>query len=376
MKNSPDDNLAVPKDFPYHEEVSKRYFIDNSNRPDDVIRLLEHPRQFCCGGEIRPIPGILRGIAVITAIAALIVSLAKDFVAKDVAFVLSIIELVLALIAVSTSLGKHSFAWDKVRKQVAKLENAHPADFKTANTQCAIKCPGFFGTILILVWFIFCSCLVMGFVVFHLLDESEHSFLKYTKFSTTLVVFVSWILDSYLGEALSDMTTKLTVDRSIVIIHSIKEELYHELRKYGNNDRIEKWDSYLRSDSTFNAEENGRIFAKLHKNGKVELLAESIGYNQTEQQLADEISEHELLSVVRDFEQVSEKVLKVDFKDKESNKKSPGRPAKGPEKNQEGELLLRKELYESSEAFVVVEMDDIDGKRLLETPEGEDAKSD
>ncbi len=285
MASEPSIALVTLKNFPHHGEVCNDYFLDKSHWPN-VVSLLKNPRRLCCGNRGRLVYDILRFFSIISATAALVIALIKDFMNKEDSLMLSTIELVLALIAVSATLLKHSLEWRHVRKNLRKFEIANPETSKKS-IKCSKKCLGFFNSSLIAIWFFCCSLLAIGFGVFHLFDDSESDFLKYTKFSTALTLFISWILDSMVAEALSEMTLHWNMDRCALLIHVIKEELYHELRKSGRVNRIEELEKYLNGDKILNVERNHRILVKARENAnglptgkftheKIEMLSTAI----------------------------------------------------------------------------------------------------
>eukprot|EP00794_Sanderia_malayensis_P005256 gene5256-5920_t len=259
--------LVTLKDFPRRQEIENEYFVDKSHWPNG-LRLLRNPRRLLCGDKGRFIYDVLRCFSIIAATAALVIALVKDFTNEDDSLALTIAELVLALIAVSGSLLKHSLEWRHMRKNLKKFQDACPGEGSNARKCSKRCCFGLFNSTLIVLWFFCCSLLVVGFGVFHLLDDSEKDLLKYTKFSTALTLFVSWILDAMVAEALSEVTLHWNMDRCALLIHVIKEELYHELRKAGNETRIGELEKYLDGDKVLDVEKNRRILVKArHENG-------------------------------------------------------------------------------------------------------------
>ncbi len=252
-----DAELATLRDFPHREEVPISYFVDRSHWPN-VKKLLKNPSHFCCGREGRPIYAVLRTLSILAALAALAIALVKDFMDEDDSLPLSAVELACALVAVSSSVVKHGIEWRHIRKDLRSFERLQ----ESKSVKCSKRCPGYFIGTLIAIWLFCTSFLLIGLAVFHSLDSEKHSFLEYTKFSTAFIVFISWVLDALVTEGLSEMTLNWTVDRYALLIHMFKEELYHELKFSGKEDRIDQIEKFLIADEIFDVDRNRRILAK------------------------------------------------------------------------------------------------------------------
>eukprot|EP00794_Sanderia_malayensis_P005255 gene5255-5919_t len=363
-KPSASAELIALKDFPHHEEVGKKYFLQ---KPRHVSNLLANPRHLCCEDERdgpRPVSVTFRIAATLFAITALLISLVKDLFDKESSLALGIVELVLALLAVSITLIHHGLTWKGLKNQLAKLEHAHPEELEQTQASKNQR-PSKFLIWLICIWLFCCLLLLIGFLVFHLLDRSEHSFLRYTKFSTALTVFLSWILDSVVRDALQKVSKSFMIDQYILLIHGLKEELYCELRKHGKKARVDDIEKYLQSQSMLNIDGHRITASETKFVGQTTEACDDEPMEEDDEY--DEDADVDLISVVKQLDEpVGEKVLKVNFKEskKVKNKKR--------ENESEGILSTKKEVYESNDAFVVVEMDEVEGKQLLDDAEPAD----
>lgn len=179
------------------------------------------------------------------ALAAILVSFCKHWYGhnKEEAFILNltIIEMVFAILSIWISLLKHALHHNELTQLEGNIRIDDRRRSKRIIGQKVFYILGVLFTVLItVILFILPS-------VDNEISVSVSTLLEYTKFSTTLTLFIALLVDSILAEILSDIYSGVQLDQCKMVIHQLKEEL----KEYVNAERLETIETYLQKNDTF-----------------------------------------------------------------------------------------------------------------------------
>jgi len=197
-------------------------------------------------------------LGILLAIIAIIVTLMKELFegvkSEDVILHLSIGELVLATLSVITTLSKHLIKHNEVvltQKHVANYEQRTKNKLMPQRRKVQI--------ILGMSLFLFIGVILTGFLVMHLKDEKDHTYLTYTKFTTVLTLFLSIILDGVINDILSDFHSETKIDQCKLAIHQLNLELSQKLKEQGESQRAAQIQEYLENHDIFSIRNTDHI---------------------------------------------------------------------------------------------------------------------
>ena len=91
----------------------------------------------------------------------------------------------------------------------------------------------------------------------HSKDDETYQYLTYTKFTTTLTLFFSILLDGVINDILSDTYSSAKLDLCRMVIHQLKEEM-KEGRQF-DEARVEKLVGFLDSHDVFSLADSAHI---------------------------------------------------------------------------------------------------------------------
>lgn len=245
--------------FPYNNKIGK-YLIHKEKQIRQIWEEL-FTSTLCCRGQTKNelIYRILFWLGIILAIIAIIVTLIKELFegvkSEDTILHLSIGELVLAVLSVSTTLSKHLLK----HSEVVMTQKLLQSDERNAETKKAISQRRKVRIILGVTLVIFIGVILIGFVVMHTKDDQEHAYLTYTKFTTVITLFMSIILDGIINDILSDFHSIIKIDQCRIVLHQIHAELNDLLIKEGNQKRADEIQKFLLEHEIFSIQGSNHI---------------------------------------------------------------------------------------------------------------------
>lgn len=193
-------------------------------------------------------------LGILLAVIAITVTLVKELFegvkGEDTILHLSIGELVLAILSVTTTLSKHLIKHNDVivsqkRVRIDERQNVNKQMTQRRKVQIA----------LVIVLLCFVVTIITGFVVLHKKDDETHAFLTYTKFITVFTLFLSIILDGIIDDILSDYLSLIKLDQCKLAVHQLNLELHQALKVVGEEERAKTINQFLENHEVFTLEE-------------------------------------------------------------------------------------------------------------------------
>ena len=190
-------------------------------------------------------------LGIILAVIAITVTLIKELFegvkGEDTILHLSIGELVLAILSVTTTLSKHLIKHNDVILSQKRIRSTEAKkDREKAMTQRRKV-----QIILVTTLLLFVGTIVTGFTILHTKDDEEHAYLTYTKFITVFTLFLSIILDGVINDILSDYHSLVQIDQCKLAIHQLNLELRETLTVIGDKERASQLSSYVDNHEIF-----------------------------------------------------------------------------------------------------------------------------
>ncbi|XP_066936275.1 uncharacterized protein [Clytia hemisphaerica] len=238
-------------DFPYTNDQGKFLLRKDKQRKNLCGEFCS--TTLCCRGQNKSELAyrMMFWLGIILAVIAITVTLIKELFegvkGEDTILHLSIGELVLAILSVTTTLSKHLIKHNDVIVSQKRIRSAETKkDQQKALTQRR-KVQIILTTTLLL----FVGAIVTGFTILMAKDPEEHAYLTYTKFITVLTLFLSIILDGVINDILSDYHSLVQIDQCKLVIHQLNLELRDALNVVGDKERANQLTSYVDNHEIF-----------------------------------------------------------------------------------------------------------------------------
>lgn len=192
-------------------------------------------------------------LGIILAVTAIIVTLTKELdegkKSEKVILHLSVAELTLAVLSIVISLSKHVIRHNSLvllQKNIRVERNKDGGNNGSTKAEKTIsnRRKLYFSLAAVLTAFV--SVLLISFGVMHAKDDDTYQYLTYTKFTTTVTLFLSILLDSLINDFLTDAYNTARLDQCRLVIHQLKIEVkasahearYGELKSFLDNHEV------------------------------------------------------------------------------------------------------------------------------------------
>ena len=183
-------------------------------------------------------------LGILLAVIAITVTLVKELFegvkGEDTILHLSIGELVLAILSVTTTLSKHLIKHNDV---IVSQKRVRTHEQQNVNKQVTQRRKVQIALAIVLLCFVI--TIITGFVVLHKKDDETHAFLTYTKFTTVFTLFLSIILDGIIDGILSDYLSLVKLDQCKLAVHQLNLELHQALKVVGEEERAKTINQFL-----------------------------------------------------------------------------------------------------------------------------------
>jgi len=173
---------------------------------------------------------------------------------EEIILDLTVVELVLALIAVFLSLLKNYLVYGHIIRQ----ENA--IDHHDVNTPLKAKRKKkTLAFCAFALWIVAVVVIISMFVYLHTIDHEGHEDLKYTKYTTVVTLFLSLIFDAVISDMIAEASSQVQIDHCRMVIHQLKAELVDILKHNNEVDRANKIEHFVDSRKLYALPEQGYI---------------------------------------------------------------------------------------------------------------------
>lgn len=164
-------------------------------------------------------------LGIVFAVIAIVVTLMKELDegrrSEEIILHLSITELVLAIVSIVISLSKHVIRHNSLVILQKNITVNRRRDVKTKNISGRQKVCYILAAILT----VFLSVIIISFAVMRSKDDETYEYLTYTKFTTTITLFLSIIIDGIISDVISDTFSAAKIDQCKLAIHQMKIEM-------------------------------------------------------------------------------------------------------------------------------------------------------